>query len=98
MSAGVKKAKKRAAALRRAANQGKRKRLWGGQGRYMSWKHLTCNQKEVARRLARGEEKVLLTSLDVNRPRDVIDRYDLRSLIENCGNRDLKSRQRRDST
>jgi hypothetical protein len=45
-----------------------------------------------------GEEKVFLTSLDVHTPREVIDRYDLRSLIENCGNRDLKSRQRRDST
>lgn len=37
-----------------------------------------------------GEEKVFLTSLDVHTPREVIDRYDLRSLIENCGNRDLK--------
>lgn len=37
-----------------------------------------------------GEEKVFLTSLDVLTPREVIDRYDLRSLIENCGNRDLK--------
>lgn len=37
-----------------------------------------------------GQEKVFLTSLDVHVPRDVIDRYDLRSLIENCGNRDLK--------
>jgi len=37
-----------------------------------------------------GQEKVFLTSLDVNRPREVVDRYDLRSLIENCGNRDLK--------
>jgi len=37
-----------------------------------------------------GKEKVFLTSLDVNRPREVVDRYDLRSLIENCGNRDLK--------
>ncbi len=64
----------------------------------MSWKHLTCNQKEVARRLAHGEEKVFLTSLGVHTPRDVVDRYDLRSLIESCSNRDLKSRQRRDST
>lgn len=37
-----------------------------------------------------GEEKVFLTSLGVHTPREVIDRYDLRSLIENCGNRDLK--------
>ncbi len=37
-----------------------------------------------------GKEKVFLTSLDVNKPRVVIDEYDLRSLIENCGNRDLK--------
>lgn len=37
-----------------------------------------------------GKEKVFLTSLDVKEPRVVIDRYDLRSLIENCGNRDLK--------
>lgn len=38
----------------------------------------------------RGNEKVFLSSLDVSEPREVIDRYDLRSLIENCGNRDLK--------
>jgi hypothetical protein len=37
-----------------------------------------------------GEEKVFLTSLSVHTPREVIDRYDLRGLIENCGNRDLK--------
>lgn len=37
-----------------------------------------------------GKEKVFLTSLDVSMPRIVIDDYDLRSLIENCGNRDLK--------
>jgi hypothetical protein len=37
-----------------------------------------------------GEEKVFLTSLDASQPRVVIDDYDLRSLIENCGNRDLK--------
>jgi hypothetical protein len=37
-----------------------------------------------------GKEKVFLTSLDVSKPRLVIDEYDLRSLIENCGNRDLK--------
>lgn len=37
-----------------------------------------------------GKEKVFLTSIDVNEPRVVIDQYDLRSLIENCGNRDLK--------
>ena len=54
MSAGVKKAKKRTAALRRGAKQGKRKQL-GRERRYMAWKHLTRNQKEVARRLAHGE-------------------------------------------
>jgi hypothetical protein len=37
-----------------------------------------------------GKEKVFLSSLDVRRPRIVIDEYDLRSLIENCANRDLK--------
>jgi len=37
-----------------------------------------------------GKEKAFLTSLDVSKPRLVIDDYDLRSLIENCGNRDLK--------
>jgi hypothetical protein len=37
-----------------------------------------------------GEEKVFLTSLHGGVPREVIDHYDLRSLIENCGNRDLK--------
>ncbi|MFO7870374.1 MAG: hypothetical protein R6V03_02950 [Kiritimatiellia bacterium] len=37
-----------------------------------------------------GKEKVFLTSLNVGEPRVVIDKYDLRSLIENCGNRDLK--------
>lgn len=37
-----------------------------------------------------GKEKVFLTSLDVSKPRVVIDEYDLRSLIENCANRDLK--------
>ena len=37
-----------------------------------------------------GKEKVFLSSLDVSKPRVVIDEYDLRSLIENCANRDLK--------
>ncbi len=37
-----------------------------------------------------GKEKVFLSSLDVSEPRVVIDEYDLRSLIENCANRDLK--------
>jgi len=37
-----------------------------------------------------SKEKVFLTSLDVSTPRVVIDDYDLRSLVENCGNRDLK--------
>ena len=37
-----------------------------------------------------GKEKAFLTSLEVSKPRVVIDDYDLRSLIENCGNRDLK--------
>lgn len=37
-----------------------------------------------------GKEKVFLSSLDICKPRVVIDNYDLRSLIENCGNRDLK--------
>lgn len=37
-----------------------------------------------------GKEKVFLSSLDVGKPRVVIDDYDLRSLIENCANRDLK--------
>lgn len=37
-----------------------------------------------------GKQKVFLTSLDVSKPRVVIDAYDLRSLIENCANRDLK--------
>jgi len=36
------------------------------------------------------KEKVFLSSLDVSKPRVVIDEYDLRSLIENCANRDLK--------
>jgi len=37
-----------------------------------------------------ASKKVFLTSLGVHIPREVVDRYDLRSLIENCGNRDLK--------
>lgn len=37
-----------------------------------------------------GKEKVFLTSLGVDEPRVAIDQYDLRNLIENCGNRDLK--------
>jgi len=54
MNAGVKKAKKRRAALRRAVKQAKRKRR-GRERRYAVWKHLTRNQKEEARRLAHGE-------------------------------------------
>ncbi|MDP2896918.1 MAG: transposase [bacterium] len=54
MNAGEKRAKKRTAGLRRAAKQGKRKEL-GRERRYMAWKHLTRNQKEVARRLAHGK-------------------------------------------
>jgi hypothetical protein len=37
-----------------------------------------------------GDEKVFLTSLDIARPLDVLDRYDLRSLIENTALRELK--------
>jgi hypothetical protein len=37
-----------------------------------------------------GKEKVFITSLDVSSPLDVIDSYDLRSLIENCCFRELK--------
>jgi hypothetical protein len=37
-----------------------------------------------------GEEKVFLTSLSVSRPRKVLERYDLRSEIENQGFRELK--------
>ena len=37
-----------------------------------------------------GKEKVFLSSLDASTPRIIIDDYDLRSLIENCANRDLK--------
>src|SRR4030042_3648526 len=54
MNAGDKRAKKRTAGLRRAAKQGKRKEL-GRERRYTAWKHLTRNQKEVARRLAHGK-------------------------------------------
>jgi hypothetical protein len=39
---------------------------------------------------ATGDEKVFLTSLDIARPLDVLDRYDLRSLIENTAFRELK--------
>jgi len=37
-----------------------------------------------------GKEKVFLSSLEISTPRIIIDDYDLRSLIENCANRDLK--------
>jgi hypothetical protein len=37
-----------------------------------------------------GDEKVFLTSLSIARPLDVLDRYDLRSLIENTAFRELK--------
>ena len=37
-----------------------------------------------------GEEKVFLTSLPVRQPLKVLDRYDLRSLIENTAFRELK--------
>jgi len=37
-----------------------------------------------------GDEKVFLTSLGIARPLDVLDRYDLRSLIENTAFRELK--------
>jgi len=37
-----------------------------------------------------GEEPVFLTSLPVNQPLEVLDVYDLRSLIENCAFRELK--------
>ncbi len=37
-----------------------------------------------------GKERVFLTSLPVNRPLDVLDLYDLRSLIENTAFRELK--------
>lgn len=39
---------------------------------------------------AGGDEKVFLTSLSIARPLDVLDRYDLRSLIENTAFRELK--------
>ena len=35
-------------------------------------------------------ERVFITSLKVNNPLDIIDKYDLRSLIENCCFRELK--------
>lgn len=37
-----------------------------------------------------GHEPVFLTSLPVNQPLEVLDTYDLRSLIENCAFRELK--------
>jgi len=37
-----------------------------------------------------GQEKVFLTSLPIDDPLLVLDRYDLRSLIENCAFRELK--------
>jgi len=37
-----------------------------------------------------GDERVFITSLKVNNPLDIIDKYDLRSLIENCCFRELK--------
>ena len=37
-----------------------------------------------------GHEPVFLTSLSVNQPLEVLDAYDLRSLIENCAFRQLK--------
>ena len=37
-----------------------------------------------------GEEPFFLTSLPVDQPLDVLDTYDLRSLIENCAFRELK--------
>jgi hypothetical protein len=37
-----------------------------------------------------GQEKVFLTSLAIGEPLDVLDRYDLRSLIENTAFRELK--------
>ena len=54
MSPGVKKAKKRRAAQRRAEKQADRK-CESRQRPYMAWKHLTRNQKEVAKRLLDGE-------------------------------------------
>jgi hypothetical protein len=38
----------------------------------------------------KGEEKVFLTSSSIARPLEVLDRYDLRSLIENTAFRELK--------
>jgi hypothetical protein len=37
-----------------------------------------------------GQEKVFLTSLSVDQPLEILDAYDLRSLIENCAFRELK--------
>ena len=37
-----------------------------------------------------GKEKVFLTTLQINRPLQIIDKYDLRSLIENTTFRELK--------
>jgi len=39
---------------------------------------------------APGKEKVFLTTLQINRPLEIIDKYDLRSLIENTTFRELK--------
>jgi len=39
---------------------------------------------------APGKEKVFLTTLQINRPLQIIDKYDLRSLIENTTFRELK--------
>ncbi len=49
MSAGIKKAKKRWAEKRAKRKQESHER------KYTAWKHLTRNQKEVARRMAHGE-------------------------------------------
>jgi hypothetical protein len=54
MSPGVTKAKKQRAAQRRAEKQVYRK-CESRQRPYMAWKHLTRNQKEVARRMAHGQ-------------------------------------------
>jgi len=37
-----------------------------------------------------GKEKVFLTTLSVDQPLEILDGYDLRSLIENCAFRELK--------
>jgi len=43
-----------------------------------------------AKEYGAGKEKVFLTTLPINRPLDIIDKYDLRSLIENTSFRELK--------